>query len=264
MRLGISSAAAPDLPLQELVGACRRRGLSALQLEAGHAHGVVGAARAGEGRGGPGKALADSPLTRTAARVREQGVDLVGFRLSRLDDVQRPGVLLLSASLGAPLVAPAATAAGSDAILAAADACHGAGARLLIAHGSNATQAAALRRVAEEAPPGSVALAWDVSPLAGDLEGEAAAVLDAAGDALRLIRLAGGGPESAGEEGRGVGALMGRLALERWNGAIVLAPSTTRYLRAWSGWLGRRGGWGCGSKAEPAPLRLLGQPEVTS
>ena len=31
---------------------------------------------------------------------------------------------------------------------------------------------------------------------------------------------------------------------------LILAPSSTRYRVAWETWLGRRGGWGCGSSGE--------------
>lgn len=41
MRLALSSAAAPDLALEELLDACVRRGLAALEPEAGHAHGIA-------------------------------------------------------------------------------------------------------------------------------------------------------------------------------------------------------------------------------
>jgi hypothetical protein len=64
---------------------------------------------------------------------------------------------------------------------------------------------------------------------------------------LSYIRLEGGGPESAMQEGRGIGDLMRRLALAGYSGPLILTPSSPRYRVAWSTWLGRRGGWGCGS-----------------
>jgi hypothetical protein len=53
----------------------------------------------------------------------------------------------------------------------------------------------------------------------------------------------------------GVGAMMRRLAVEGYAGTLVLAPSTARFRVAWRKWLGRRGGWGCGSSTgEDLPM----------
>jgi hypothetical protein len=146
MRLGLSSAAAPDAGLDELLAACTLRGLSTLELRAGDAHGIA--------------------------------------------------------------VAGDWSAAVSAGLAAAAEA------RVTIA---------GYRTIAAEV-------------------------------ALRYIRFIGGGPEAALQEGRGIGTLMGRLALAGYNGAVILAPSATRYRVAWESWLGRRGGWGCGSKSAAAEL----------
>lgn len=75
---------------------------------------------------------------------------------------------------------------------------------------------------------------------------------------LRYIRFRGGGPEAAQQSGLGVGALMARLALARFAGPLVLAPSTPKYRYIWHAWLGRAGGWGCGSKQADASLVSLG------
>ena len=43
--------------------------------------------------------------------------------------------------------------------------------------------------------------------------------------------------------------MMRELALAGYGGSLALAPSDQRYRVVWNAWLGRRGGWGCGSKA---------------
>src|SRR5690606_7561036 len=99
--------------------------------------------------------------------------------------------------------------------------------------------------------------AWDVDASARDVTADAILVLRDSSIVPACIRLIGGGPEAAMLEGHGIGNLMGRLALAGFDGAVVLAPSADRYRVAWSTWLGRRGGWGCGSKAEDRDLVRL-------
>ncbi|MGH7444320.1 MAG: hypothetical protein ACREKM_05565, partial [Longimicrobiales bacterium] len=99
--------------------------------------------------------------------------------------------------------------------------------------------------------------AWEIDLADSNPAADADAVLDAASAQLRYIRFVGGGPEAALQEGRGIGALMGRLTLAGYVGPLVLTPSSARYRVAWAAWLGRRGGWGCGSTAGANdPVRL--------
>jgi hypothetical protein len=84
-----------------------------------------------------------------------------------------------------------------------------------------------------------------------------ARLLDLFGRRLSHIRLLGGGPEAALHEGGGIGEVMGRLALSGYAGTMVLAPSSDRYRVAWQTWLGRRGGWGCGSRVSHPSLVQL-------
>lgn len=235
MRLGLSSAAAPALALEELAAACARRGLAALELVSGDAHGVA-----------PGSPLPD---------VAGCGVDVVAFRASGAWEARSEAAARLSAELGAPVVAPRGSVL-PDEVAALGRLYAREGGRVLLAHGSDPAEALALRWAAGGASAGSVGLAWEVRPGVEE-RGDARGVLDAAGSLLALVRLHGGGPEAAGQEGQGIGALMARLALGRYAGPLVLAPSTPAYLRAWSAWLGRAGGWGCGSRRREDGLVVL-------
>ncbi|HEX6940859.1 MAG TPA: hypothetical protein VF158_15690 [Longimicrobiales bacterium] len=240
MRLALSTEAAPELPLADLVAACVRRGLAALELVDGDGHGLS-PARPAEARERLRTALAGS------------GITVAAFRARSLERACSAEMAAFAAAIGAPVVAPAGTA--GDEVLEAARVYAGAGAMLLLAHGADPERVEALRALVEAAPAGSLGLAWDVEP-AEELSPVVAPVLQAAGPWLRHIQLRGGGPEAMGQEGRGIGVLAARLTLAGYDGTMALAPSTPRYRYAWGAWLGRRGGWGCGSKsAGPAPLR---------
>ena len=67
MRLGLSSAAAPEASLDELLAACLRRGLVALELREEDGHGVSGAP----------DGIAGAEAQR---RARTSGVEITGFR----------------------------------------------------------------------------------------------------------------------------------------------------------------------------------------
>lgn len=264
MRLALSSAAAPDATFDELLAACARRGFAALELEAGHAHGVS-----------PSAGLATASAA--AEQAARAGIGIAALRLEDAASVMDPHTPRLAAALGAPVVVrvgvgtatrgdarPAmpgggqapddgAKPAGSDDDVAeivrtAAPRFADAGAMLLLACSGDLAEIERLRRWVEAAPAGSMGLAWDVAPGDGALAVPEAPL--AVGDGhIRHIRLYGGGPESMGQEGLGVGGLMGALALSGFTGALALAPSDRRYRYAWGAWLGRKGGWGCGSKA---------------
>ncbi|HEX7117948.1 MAG TPA: hypothetical protein VF212_04135 [Longimicrobiales bacterium] len=244
MRLALSTEAAPDLALADLVAACVRRGLAALELVEGHAHGVS-------------PTLPAEALERVRRRLPADGPRIAAFRAGSIERATSPLAAALSAALAVPVVAPAGDEGDDDSLLEAAGRYAAAGGTLLVAHGTDAGRAERLRRVVEAAPEGALGLAWDVDPDDDGLAAASAAVLEAAGPHLRHVRLRGGGPEAAGQEGRGIGPLMARLTLAGYDGTLALAPSTSRYRYAWSAWLGRRGGWGCGSKsAGPSPVRL--------
>jgi sugar phosphate isomerase/epimerase len=262
MQLVLSTAAAVDFTLEELLSGCARRGLAGLELVSGHAHGVS-----------PG--IPASDLEAFARRALAHGAPLVGFRAPW----QEAGTLRaarLSRALGAPIVSvppkeeatvradttvPEEVTPHEDApdrgVAATIEAYARARGTLLLVHGTDPEEAGRLRRLAEAAPAGSCGLAWEVEPAAGDLTEHVAAVLEAAGSHLMHIRLLGGGPESPQHEGRGIGALMARLTLAGYRGSIALAPSTPAYHVLWRTWLGRRGGWGCGSKTSDPTLVQL-------
>lgn len=234
MRLGLSSAAAPDATLDELLSACVRRGLSSLELRAGDAHGVGVTVSPADTRAratAAGVVLAGLRSTDEAdevhlARVAAAADTFVvldgGTETSRIERARRPGLV------GAPVAVAVETVAGLDEVL---------------------------RRGCD--------FVWDIVPGSTDAEPLVDRILDEADGRLRGIRIDGGGPETAMHEGRGVGPLVGRLALGGYSGPLVVAPSSDSYRVAWQAWLGRRGGWGCGSAGTaPAPVRLDGSVSV--
>lgn len=239
MQLGVSSRAAPDLALDALLEGCRRRGLAALELAAGDAHGVA-----------PG--MADEAIAAVRRRAAEVGVRIAGYRADGWPAAEADALARLAAALGAPLIVPIPQDVSAAGLEPLARHCAERGADLLLAHASDPAAATAAAQLAA-ALPGDVGLACELDP---GRDGSAGA-LRAAGGRLRYLRLRGGGPEAARQEGQGVGALMARLALARYAGPLVLLPSTAQYRVAWGAWLGRRGGWGCGSKVADAALVSL-------
>jgi hypothetical protein len=236
MQLGLSSAAAPDAVLDDLLAACVRRGLAVLELRAGDSHGVAVA--------GPG-----SPIGDAVRRAAAAGVRITGLRIESL--ATGPEVAELAPAAGAARV-PLLLAGGA-----------GVGDRLERAAAVQALGASAVVVVSGDVPAAEVEavlaagfdVAWDAA--ASDLARAGSRVLGLAGERLRHIRLGGGGPETALQAGLGVGELMVTLALAGYAGSLILTPSSDRYRIAWRTWLGRRGGTGCGSKvSEPLPVRM--------
>lgn len=251
MRLAVSTAAAPSLPLAELLAGCRGRGVEMVELLLDRAAPVDDAREC--------EAL--------AARVREvfaeSGVAVVA--LAPAEGSEIAGALRLARALEVPAVVGSgcASASGGSAFdhsreMLLREHLAGGGTVLLL-HGTDPVAAAAAGAAAERLGAG-VGLAWEVDPPEDD-PSLIPVVLEAAGEALRYVRLRGGGPEAAAQTGLGVGTLMGRLALARYSGPLVLTPSTPSYHRAWLTWLTRSGGWGCGSKqSDPDLVRLLDVP----
>ncbi len=248
MRLSLSSSAAPDLALEELAAACVRRGLAAVELVAGDGHGIE-----------PG--LPAELLERRLDGLNRHGIAVAGYRLRPGDDPADPALARLAQRLRAPIVAPPGSIAPArlPQLMATYQA---AGALLLLVHGSDPEEAARLRSALPGHAPEALALAWDADPGVPGFANAHSAVLQTAGDALRHIRLLGGGPEVAGREGQGIGPLMARLTLARFRGTLALAPSSPRFRVVWNAWLSQRA-WGCGSKEEPLPLRLDPTPDLS-
>lgn len=233
--VGLSSAAAPDASLDGLLAACARRALPALELRPGDAHGVH-----------PSEGTAAGLVARRAAD--SAGVELTGYRVLGVDDEE--ALVAFGKALGAPLIL--SLPRDFSARLEAGARLDAAGIEVLIGIGAGDADHAAKAAVSR-----GLGLAWDADPSHDAVGTRGAALLELAGPALRSIRMLGGGPEAVMHEGRGVGELMARLALAGYRGAFILAPSGPRYRVAWDKWLGRRGGWGCGSKgSDPSLVQL--------
>jgi hypothetical protein len=245
MRLGLSSEAAPDASIGEIAAACVRRGLGAVELVEGHAHGVSVRSN-------------DAAIAAAARTLGDAGIEDRVFRPAPHASPDWEPLAALAARLGAGVLVPAAWAAESGRMDAAAAAFGRSGGRLLIAHPSDPAEAAAARMLADRCTPGLASLAWDADPDGPPLVAYAAAVLDAAGPQLSHIRLRGSGPEAAASEGKGIGALIARLTLRSWDGVLLLAPADPARIPVWRIWLGRGTGWGCGSRTAAEELVRLG------
>lgn len=229
MRLGLSSTAAPSWSADALFAACRARGLAALELVEGDAHGLDRNARPAE-------------LSRLVALARAYGVELCAFRATRPED---DGLAALSTGTGLLVILH-----GEDAIGTASE-LRIQGARVAVA--VRGRDPDAVRRVVAL----GFDIAWDADASQGEVGAPAREILEAAGERLVHVRLLGGGPEAVMHEGKGIGELMGRMTLARYGGPVVLAPSSTRYRVVWQSWLDRRSGWGCGSKESADDLVTL-------
>ena len=226
MRLGLSSEAAPDASVEDLIRYARHRGLAALEFREGDAHGIDA--------GSSGLAGAAA----AAEAVRAAGLTLTGYRTHQLEDEGR--LARLSEALGAPVLLAGGVLLATR--VARARRIRDAGGQVaIVLRGDSAVWDGVVCHDA------GLALAWEADPHVGPLGVMAAPLLERFGDGLGHIRLIGGGPETALQDGAGIGDLMRQLALTSYPGTVVLAPSTPRYGVAWQHWLGRRGGTGCGS-----------------
>src|SRR5690606_3156330 len=147
VRLALSTAAATEFTMDELLAACRRRGLAGIELVAGHAHGVD-------------TAVDPAELGAVRQRLEAGGAPVVAFRTTPAGAFH-PNAARLSAVLGAPVVVSPEGENGipADALLSAAPAYEAEGAMLLVAHGSEPDDVGRLRRVIEHAPAGALGLA---------------------------------------------------------------------------------------------------------
>jgi len=215
IRLALSSAAAPSMPLGQLARAAARRGFAGLELRHADAHGVAPECAA----------LAGTEAGELAAIA---GLAITGFRIDRAGDDRR--LARLSERLAAPVVL-----AGPDEIAGRVDrarriAAWGGRARVVI-RGPSVERDAAVARAAR------TRIAWEIDPQAPALRERAEALLARVGDDLRQIRLSGGGPETVHQAGMGIGGLMAVLAERAFRGTLVIEPSSPRFLPAWSAWL---------------------------
>ncbi|HSJ23130.1 MAG TPA: hypothetical protein VK929_00500 [Longimicrobiales bacterium] len=229
MRLGLGSGADPHATVAELAESCARRGLLALEVST-------------------------SDVTAFDSLGHVDDADLgEGVRLTSIlaDEAHTALATVVARRLAVPLVLDRGH--DNEAAVAAASVAMAAGVTALpLMHGPADGWLPLL--------PATVPFAWQVDD----------SVMDPASDAERIsrhnggpvcIRLVGGGPETALQDGRGIGATLRVLALAGYAGPLIVTPSSHRYRVAWAGWLGRRGGWGCGSsgdRAASAPLTLTG------
>ncbi|MCC6350690.1 MAG: hypothetical protein IT347_13980 [Candidatus Eisenbacteria bacterium] len=229
MRLGLCSAVAPGAGLEELLMAVRRRGLSGLELRAGDAHGVAPEDLAG--------------AATAAGRARREGVEIGGYRVTSPPKDDR--LVTLAKLLEAPLLLDASWESQVRLRWGAWAAAEGAAVAFVVRGPEPMVEA---RRAVEA----GLDLAWDAEPATAP-PGTIARVLVAEfGIRLTHVRLHGGGPEAQLQEGLGIGEMTGYLALAGYEGTFVLTPTSERHRAAWQAWLGRGGGWGCGSRtAEP-------------
>ena len=237
MRLGLSSAAAPGLPLADLLAGCGRRGLGELELVTGTGAGAV----------------EPDSVAGVADAARDLGIRVAALAPVRTDEAE--AAVRTGARLGIPAVLRVAELPPAELrrlVLAAAEA----GGRVLLMHGTEPRAARLLRRAVDRFPAGTAALAWEIDPATAD-PAAVPALLRHAGLRLEYVRFRGGGPEAAAQTGLGVGALMARLALARYGGPLVLAAGAPHAVRAWRQWLGRSGGWGCGSRQSAPRLVTL-------
>lgn len=238
MRLALSSGAAPDAALGPLLESVARRGLPAVELVEGHGHGLD-----------PGL-IATTAAAEAARRAEAAGVALAGFRLretpSGPDSADFGALVGFARAIRCPILVPLSDR--TEAVDSAA-ALRRVGVDVLSVLPSGPGALGALGGL-----PPELALAWDADPSLGELAETGSALISRVGGRLRHIQLRGGGPEATEQAGRGVGSLMVRLAVSRYRGTVALAPSSDRYRVIWDAWLGRRGGWGCGSKAEDRGL----------
>jgi uncharacterized protein (DUF2249 family) len=222
--LALSGNALPHASLDELERVCHARGLDGQELV------IDGAA----------------DVETLVTRAREAKARVVAIRVMQLAESAVPALARASAVLGAPV--SVAHQGVSQALLdRVVPVFEEAGGRLLLAHRSSLDEALATFGIVDALGSAAVDVAWDVEPSATKLDASSAILL-AVGARLRLVRLHGGGPEQRDQDGRGIGPLLGELALSGYAGPIVLCPSSREpaILERWARWAASSGSSGCG------------------
>lgn len=228
MRLSLSTAVSPGTELDALFAACLARGLDGVELEIENGEDAAS----------------------VVARARASGARLVALRARRPRSLG--AMARAAADLGVPLSVPSSVAAALSAssLGELARGLADTKGSLLLGFGTDLAEILALSaRIGELGSPPWLGLAWDLRPSVEDLRASSSAVLLAAHEHLRLVRLHGGGPEQRDQDGRGVGPLFVDLALSDYGGPIVLTPSAPSEIPRWRDWLSSRKIAGCGSKA---------------
>ncbi len=223
--LALSTEAVPGLSLEALEAACLARGLDGQEL-------VV---------------LPGEDPAQLVARARAARARVVALRVSTLEEAA--AVADVSRVLGAP-VSIAVTALAPALLDRVVARFEHAGGRLVIGHGSDLDGALAAIATVRARDSAALGLAWELEPATLRLE-VASAVLFATRELLGVVRLHGGGPEQRHQDGRGVGPLLGDLAVSGYTGPIVLCPSSREpeTLALWSRWVDTAASCGCGHAA---------------
>lgn len=240
MQTGVSSEVVPAASLAELFTGATRHGLSVLELRAGDGHGVSASLISEAGA-----------LAQLIDDMRGSPVTISSYRDNGAENTRELGTL--SCALGACILVDEPSVLAKRLSRAQQLRSDGAGVAVVV-RGCDAVRDAQIIAQAGHN------VAWDAAPSDEQLGTQAAAMLTACGDALKQVRIAGGGPESTLHEGRGIGALMARLALAGYAGTVIIAPSSPSYHLLWEQWLGKRPGWGCGSHASDPSLVTLEIP----
>ncbi|HEX6693232.1 MAG TPA: hypothetical protein VF035_00875 [Longimicrobiales bacterium] len=213
----MSSAAAPGASVAELVSACSARGLSALEIVVGHEDVYQ--------------------LAREIVASLDHGVRISGLLSHDSDDA--PSLSALARVTATPVIVADACELSERIERVRAITSRG-GEALVLVRGP-------VEKWLETVIATQVRFAWQVDATCAHPADDATRILGRAG--IEYVRLVGGGPESAMQEGKGIGALMRTLTVACYDAPLILTPSSPSYRVAWAAWLGRRGGWGCGSKA---------------
>ncbi|MBW7932714.1 MAG: hypothetical protein H3C62_03700 [Gemmatimonadaceae bacterium] len=230
MRTALSSAAAPRASLDELLAGLVRHGLSDVELRVGDGHGID-----------------EAQVDAAAAQLRKAGVRVRGL----FDAGRTPP------SATVPVVRALETCWMLSPALSLRDRLTRADWALAINMPVTVgVRGAKADREASEVRRAGHAVFWEAHPDDAPLDSLCDRVIAACGTALTHVRLCGGGPEGTLHEGRGIGGVMSRLVLARFDGVLTLAPSDAKYHVLWTTWLQRRGGWGCGTQAERTAERL--------
>ncbi|MEB2310569.1 MAG: hypothetical protein OZ921_11995 [Sorangiineae bacterium] len=242
MYQAVSESVDPGRPAAGFLEVCERRGLGGVEL-------VCDAA------GEPARARSNGELAELRALFAERGFPIVGIYVTSLEALGQLATAERSAIVSAPIVAPRGVVplerlAELDALYAKA------GGRLLVSHGTVPSDAAELARELAERGLEHVALAWEVRPREDELA-RAPEVLRAAGERLEYVRLFGGGAEQASMDGLGVGSFIVALGMARYEGPLVVCPTSGEHRALWQRWLTSSKSMGCGTAAARAAERRI-------
>ncbi len=233
MRLALSTATLPGRTPDEVAEACAPRGLAGIEI-----------------------VLADTdrmPSLDDARRWRSLAVPVVALHVESEALAGSARLAEIGGLLEAPIVAAPGTlldrADAPERVADLARAYAACGATLLLAHRTDLAAVRGAVALVESVGHDALGLAWEVRPFDEDLSCVHELLLASQPHGLH-VRLHGGGPEQAAQDGLGLGAMFVQLALSRYAGAVALRPSDRAIAsdpEAWARWLAGCGASGCGS-----------------